>query len=152
MADSMDIPSTPSTLRQFQMSRKQRIKVHTLRSIGWKYHQITFHLSLTMRQVAFPATHPRTPRKCSGRPPKITKDMMKELIQFISASAHNRRMQYAKIPAVLGWDVTESAIRYALKKEGYSRCMALRKPPISLVNQRTRLLRAQPHVTWTREQ
>ncbi|KAH6132891.1 hypothetical protein HBI64_076230 [Parastagonospora nodorum] len=50
------------------------------------------------------------------------------------------------------WGVSEYAIRYALRSAGYSRRIALAKPPLSEANRRARLAWAQAHVGWTLEQ
>ncbi len=61
-------------------------------------------------------------------------------------------MPYHQLAVRMGWDVSESTIRKALRKEGFSRHIAQRKPPISEVNRLARLCWAWEHVDWTREQ
>ena len=61
-------------------------------------------------------------------------------------------MPYFEVAIELNWNVSESAIRRALHKEGYHRRIARRKPPISEVNRVTRLAWAIEHRFWTREQ
>ena len=44
-------------------------------------------------------------------------------------------MPYLQLAVELNWTISEDAIRRALKKEGFSRRLARRKPPISAQNQ-----------------
>lgn len=52
----------------------------------------------------------------------------------------------------MGWDCSSFAIRTAFKKEGYTRGVRRKVPPLSPKNQQARLDWAQEHVTWTEEQ
>lgn len=48
--------------------------------------------------------------------------------------------------------VSPMTLRHALKKRGYTRCKALRKPPLSQENRHVRLAWALEHVNWDYEQ
>jgi ketohexokinase/beta-glucosidase len=50
------------------------------------------------------------------------------------------------------WDVSEWAIRGALRSRGYNRRVARAKPPLTDVNKQARLRWAQAHVDWTPQQ
>ena len=63
----------------------------------------------------------------------------------------NRCTKWADIPAILGWDCGEKAIRTDFKKEGYARAARL-KPPLSERNKQDRLAWAWEHIFWTDEQ
>lgn len=61
-------------------------------------------------------------------------------------------MPYFQVAIELNQDISESAIRRALQKEGYHRRIARRKPPISEQNRVVRLQWAQEHINQIREQ
>lgn len=75
---------------------------------------------------------------------------------MVTASAANRRVQWADIPPILGWSCGEEAIRAAFKKEGYVRRHvrrhSRRKPPLSEQNRKDRLEWAWEHLFWTDEE
>ena len=48
------------------------------------------------------------------------------------------------------WNVSEYPIRYALSGAGYTRRVALAKPPLSQQNKDRRLQWAKDHVNWER--
>lgn len=72
---------------------------------------------------------------------------MRELPGYLPLK-ENRRKPYYKVIEELDLGVTPMTLRHALKKRGYSRCKALRKPPLSLENRRVRLAWALEHVNW----
>ncbi len=67
--------------------------------------------------------HP-TPAKRSGRPPIITDDQLQELIIFVCASTHNRRLSWAQLPLeypMCTWEnVSEWSITSAMRRAGVS--------------------------------
>ena len=146
-------PTTPPPLRSraYYTSRDSRIQVQTLLRIGHPVKDIASSLDLSYRQVRYAAINPVTPRKRSGRPPLLTAEEIDYLIEFVCSSAKNRRLPWSALPAALGWDCSQYAVRHALRKAGFSRRVALRKPPIS---ERTRALRlefAYRYRDWTVE-
>jgi len=148
---SMKPPITPT--KQSDLPRDLRLQVQTLRDIGWKYSKIAEHLKITIRQVQYASTHRPTPQKRQcGRKSTIDAESLQILIDFVCASQENRQLPYCQIPWKLGWDVSEDAIRWALQKEGFSRRVARRKPPISEKNRLLRLAWAYEHLNWTKEQ
>ncbi|KAI1005718.1 hypothetical protein K3495_g2500 [Podosphaera aphanis] len=50
------------------------------------------------------------------------------------------------------WGCSEQLISNALKKRGYSRCIARKKPPSSAINKQKRLEFAQSNLDWSEEQ
>lgn len=144
-------PTTPT--KQSDLSRDMRLQAQTLRSIRWKYSAIADFLKITLHQVQYACSHRATPQKIRcGRKSTIDDISQQFLVEFVCASAENRQLPYNQIPWKLGWDVTEDAIRLALKKEGFSRRVARRKPPISEANRLLRLAWAHEHLNWTKEQ
>jgi hypothetical protein len=62
-------------------------------------------------------------------------------------------MTWARIPVALGWSswCSEYAIRHALRKAGFRRYLALKKPPLNNDVKDLRLQWAEIHVKWTIE-
>ncbi|EED14496.1 transposable element Tc1 transposase, putative [Talaromyces stipitatus ATCC 10500] len=77
---------------------------------------------------------------------------MDEIIAWISQSKKNRRMPYHKVIRALNLSVSPTTLAYTLRKRGYTRCKALRKPDLSPEHRRQRLIWALEHVNWTIEQ
>ena len=50
------------------------------------------------------------------------------------------------------WGCSEQLISNALKKRGYIRCIARKKPPLCAINMQKRLEFAQSHLDWSEEQ
>ena len=90
-----------------------------------------------------------TPARRPGRPPVMTSDEVDKLISYISASRANRRRTYLELSIFLfNQKYGESAIRSTLRRLGYKRYIALRKPPISEKNRLLRLAFAYEHRHW----
>ena len=60
-------------------------------------------------------------------------------------------MPFSKLAEVLDFGVKKNAIRTALLREGLHRRLAIRKPPISVKNQKLRKAWAEEHKSWTIE-
>ena len=71
---------------------------------------------------------------------------------YVSRSAWNRRLSFQQLAEELDLSVGGRAVLAALIKEGFHRCLAMRKPPICERNQQIRLRWAQEHVNWTQEE
>jgi transposase len=135
------------------LTRDQKRDCQLLHSIGWSYGQIRTKTGYTIDQIARACRADRpTPRKRGGRPPILTQAQVEELVEFVCASAKNRRMSFTQLAEVLEFGVKKQAIRTALLREGFHRRLAMRKPPISEKNQKLRLDWALEHVKWTMEQ
>jgi len=91
----------PSTTPQKQknLSRDSRLKVQTLREIGWTYFKIAEHLKITLRQVQYACSMRLTPQKkrCE-RKAIIDAESLQMLVEFVCASTENRQMSYKQIP------------------------------------------------------
>jgi hypothetical protein len=153
---SMARPSTPPGAT-FEMTRDQRIEARTLHAIGWKYIDIVKFFQakqqpLSYRQVNYACNTKATPTKRSGRPTLLTPGQIDQLIEFISQSKEHRRMPFWKVAIEIGFGVGEHTIRRTLARAGYTRHIALRKPPISETNRKLRLAFAHEHLSWTDEQ
>jgi Transposase len=132
-------PRPPLRRRREYTSRDDRIRARTLREIGWTYSAIARHTGLIFSQARYASNNPPTPRKRSGRPSFLSEKTVKQIIDWICVSAANRRSRWDQIPQKLGLDIRYYCIRYALRKAGFSRYLARRKPPISERNRQARL-------------
>ena len=143
-------PCTPP----HESSRDDRLRIRTLYyDAKWTINDIILQTNLTCRQVEYALHHRPTPQKhSSGRHILLNTPKRKQLIQWVTANAQNRRTAWSEIPALLGWRCSLKAIRSAFKKEGYARRIARRKPPISEANRILRLQWAMKHRDWTEEQ
>ena len=112
----MEVPSTP---KRKQLSRDQRLQVHTLTSIHWTPHRIAKHLDITPRQAKYACSVPLTPQKqrC-GRKSILNTPSHGALVRYIRTSKEDRRMPYHELAVRMGWNVSESVIQSALRKEG----------------------------------
>jgi hypothetical protein len=142
---------TPSTPRKRYADRDLRLKVLTLRSLGLKYAAIATHLQITIHQVqrACNAGHP-TPNKRTGRRPTYTTPMRRDLASYVCTNKRTRRMTWLQL--AIEFNTTPEIVKLALKKEGFSRRIARKKPPISETTRQARLAWANEHLNWTPEQ
>ena len=113
-------------------SRDRRQKMLLMTDLGYSQRAIADYLETTRNKVRYAQAAERaTPQKPKGRAPTLTKDQVDEIIEFISASKQNRRMPYYRVIDVLNLDISIFCLRNTLSRQGYRRCIALRKPPIS---------------------
>jgi len=149
-------PATPPRRSSStHLTRDQRIRVRTLRDVGFTYEAIARHLDVTVRQAQHTCqAEQATPKKRSGRPPALTEAQTDELVNYIQQSKETRRKSYLRLAKEVfpEWNVGEYAIRFALRKRGFKRYIALAKPPLSEANQRKRLAWAEEHVNWSKDQ
>jgi len=131
------------------LTRDQKRDCQLRRSLGWTHKAISRHTRCTLRQAQ---RAPPTLKKKSGRLPILTQAQVGKLVEFVCASAKNRRMSYEQLAKELEFGAKKDAIRNALMKEGYHRRLAMREPPISEKNRATRLAWALKHRDWTMEQ
>jgi hypothetical protein len=136
------------------LSRDERLSARVLRDAGWEYGRVATHLGFTERQVWYACHQPgATPIRHSGRQPALSQEQVNELITLVTSSRSGRRMGYARLAAALdfGPGCGMHAIRNALRREGFSRRLAMRKPPITEQNRVKRLAFAHAHAHWTVE-
>ncbi|KAL1962309.1 hypothetical protein VTN77DRAFT_9800 [Rasamsonia byssochlamydoides] len=127
-------PAEPTTQKRWT-TRDERIRIHLMRDLGYTYKQIASYLGLSMRQVQYACSIKEpTPKKPQGRRSQLSEAQMDEVEAFICASEENRRMSYKKIIEALDLGVKEGCLALALKRRGYSRRIALQKPPGSEKN------------------
>uniref|UniRef100_A0A093UQ59 Uncharacterized protein n=1 Tax=Talaromyces marneffei PM1 TaxID=1077442 RepID=A0A093UQ59_TALMA len=115
-----------------RLNRDDRIRILTLREAGFTYLQIASQLHVTHDQVQYTCqSQQATPKKARGRTPKLSEEDVARVIDWISSSKRTRRMPYYKVIRELDLPIGATALARALKKRGYTRCKALRKPPLS---------------------
>jgi hypothetical protein len=143
-------PKTPTK----STTRDDRLQIETLYfTAGFTIPQIALQLNLTPRQIIYALAHRLTPQhRQKGCKVFLNTPQRKRLIEWVTASRANRRVQWADIPTVFGWECGEKAIRAAFKKEGYVRRHARRKPPLTKQHKKDRLEWAWEHLFWTDEQ
>jgi transposase len=107
--------------RQQNTTRDQRIQASTLHKIGWSYRNIGRHIGLSKRQAEYAVKHSLTPRKPTGRPSVVTAETLERIIEWVCASAVNRRTRWDQIPQKLHLDIGYYAIRRALRNHGFAR-------------------------------
>ncbi|EED12565.1 conserved hypothetical protein [Talaromyces stipitatus ATCC 10500] len=150
--ESTNEPASPKQYST-RLTRDDRIRVQTLREAGFTYEQIAKQLNITQNQVQYACQSSQvTPKKARGAPPKLSEAQMDEIIESIFSSKRNRCMSYHKVIKALNLNVAPTTLAYSLKKRGYIRCKALRKPYLSPENRRQRLIWALEHIQWTFEQ
>lgn len=144
-------PATSRRKKSRTASRDQKRDIQCAARWGASVKQIVADSNgkLTDRQVRYALKTPATPKKSTGRPPILGPDERAILVDFICQSKAARRMTYVELAREfkhLGWGYM--AIEAALKKEGFSRRWAMRKPPISEKNRKLRLQFAKDHEHW----
>ncbi len=145
---------TPTTPTRRHLNRDERLRIQTLRDVGFKYNQIYDALGYSYKQIqrACLASRP-TPKKRSGRPPVLSEEQVDEIELFIQSKRSRRLLSYERLAIHFKeLEVGPQAIKNALERRGYRRYVARQKPPLSEKNKRDRLSFAQEHLNWTREQ
>ena len=145
-------PEAPETPPRKRSTRDIRRDVHLLRDIGWKQQDIATKLAISIDTVRYAIKTRATPQhNKAGRPSKLSDAQVDEIITWISSSTRNRRLPFYKVTAELfpNSEISVDTLRYALKKRGYKRYVALRKPPLSAKNKEDRLRWAIEHLDWT---
>jgi hypothetical protein len=127
--------------KQPELTRDQKLRIQTLFfDANFTRDQICLQTGHSYRQVCYAIQHRLTPQKSkAGRRVILNIPQRKKLIEWVTASAENRQTPWVAIPGILNWDCGEKAIRTAFKKEGYRRCIATKKCPLSEENRKKRL-------------
>ncbi|TGO44019.1 hypothetical protein BCON_0649g00010 [Botryotinia convoluta] len=87
----------------------------------------------------------------SGRRPFLGPIERQQLVEWVCASAKNRRTPWHKITAIFGWDCHIYAIETAFKIEGFACRSALKKPDLTAKHAAIRLIWALEYIHWTAE-
>lgn len=93
------------------------------------------------------------PAQRPGRPRAMTPEQEEQLVEYVTSSKEGRRATFLQLSVVLFNAVFGVyAIRAALRRLGFHRYIARRKPPITEDNRQKRLAWALEHVNWTVDQ
>ena len=85
----------PSTPHHRYLSRDERLQVQTLHMVGHSQAFISSVLGIIRRQVGYSiAAEQVTPKKRSGRPPKLTEAQVDELVHYVRQTRASRQMSY----------------------------------------------------------
>jgi transposase len=127
-----------------------------MRRLGYTYEKIADFLKISQRAVQYTVEKKKaTPQhKNAGRPPRLSKEEVDSLVEFVTSTKRTRRLTYLQI-AEERWpegEVGADSVKYALHSRGYRRRVALRKPPLSEENKKNRLEWAREHLHWSEEQ
>ena len=91
-----------------------------------------------------------SPRKSTGRPPKLLTEQVDELEAYVRSSSNTRQMSYLELAMKFPqWNVGEEAVKNSLQQRGYGRYVARNKPPLSPENKRLRLEWAYRHINFS---
>ena len=147
--------SASKTKVRKHLTHNQFIEIRTLRRFRLTIQNTANELGFTSRQAQYAcAKEEENPTPHKGRPPILSTEQVDELEAFIRESPETRQMNYLEL--AMGpfsyWGCSERLTSDALKKRGYSRCIARNKPPLSAVNKQKRLELAQLHLDWSEEQ
>ena len=125
--------------------------MQTLRLAGHTYRFIANLLGITERQVGYAlASEQVTPRRREGRPQTLTEAQVDELEAYVRLSRSTRQMSYFQLAhgPFEAWGVSQHVIRRALQRRGYTRRLALAKPPLTQDCMDLRLEWAKLHINW----
>ncbi|RDW71804.1 hypothetical protein BP5796_07838 [Coleophoma crateriformis] len=125
-------PQTPTPQRH-ELTRDQRLRIQTLFfDAHWSRADIVLQTGYSYNQVCYALRNRLTPQKRkTGRKALLNTPQRKRLIEWVTASQENAETPWKKIPALLGFDCGEKAIRTAFKKEGFVRRLSREKSPLS---------------------
>lgn len=149
------MPRNSASPHTKHLTHEEKLRIYTL------YHDAKKGLSEIAALTGFTKMQIRgvirsgttTVAKRSGRPRALTEEEEKELVEFVTGSREGRRMSFLELSVTLFENRHKMwAIKKALYRLGFRRCLAWQKPPISEKNRQLRLAWAREHVNWTPEQ
>ncbi|RYP69179.1 hypothetical protein DL769_005347 [Monosporascus sp. CRB-8-3] len=144
----------PKGLHTKHLTTEQRERVRTLYlDARMSYGQIKEVTGFTKSQIQWTCTAAEAVRKFrKGRLREMSEQQEEELVEFVCASKANRRMGWLELSQRLFMGVFGMyVIRETLRRFGFRRRVARRKPPLSEANKQKRLAWALEHVNWTFE-
>ena len=139
---------------KYQLSRDDRIRINTLRSVDWIYEAIAVYIGCTQRQIQYSVNESNfTFKKRPGRPSQIDQFSVDMILDFVTANKANRQLPWSRIASFVNasW-LTTRQISDILRWAEYFRYVARKKPPISETNKTKRFDWATEHVNWTKDQ
>ena len=144
----------PKQVRSHKLTRDQRLQISVLYfDANWTRDQICLQTGYTYRQVCQALSYRVTPQKQkAGCKVLLNTPAKKRLVEWVTASQTNRETLWRNILSILGWDCGEYAIRTALKREGFKRCVKRRKCHLTEDYAKDKLTQAEEHVDQTNKQ
>jgi hypothetical protein len=127
-------PSTPpphNRATHRYITRDECLQVHTLHLAGHTQSFIANFLEIFKHQVSYAlARKSFTPKKRSGRPPRLSRAQVDELEAYVTSSDAARSMSYLRLAQgpCSHWVVNQYTLRSALRSREYSRRVARAKP------------------------
>ena len=89
-------PSPPPTPRRKRLTRDQRRDILLMRRLGHTYEHISTFLNVSQRAVQYTCEKQQaTPQHAkAGRPPRLNKEEVDRVEEFVTQSKKTRRMTY----------------------------------------------------------
>ncbi|KAL8655232.1 MAG: hypothetical protein Q9210_001018 [Variospora velana] len=117
LKSNTSLEPTSNGPKRKQLTRDQRLQIHTLRKAGHSYDFIVNFFKpdkVTFRQVAYAATQPIEPQnhRC-GAKPKLDAETRRQVKDLMEKSAGPRPITYKEVSAQLGLGVSQSTLRRA---------------------------------------
>jgi transposase len=116
------------------LTRDKRLQVKALHSAGYSQREIAKQLEIGRHAVRTAIHSPPIPRKRCGRPSSLDDDQKRMIIDWVCSLKECRRASWEQIASQLEMPDRTYAIRNVLRKEGFARRIARRKPPYSEPN------------------
>jgi transposase len=132
-------------------SDRDRHYIQRLKEQGWKQKDIAAEMGWSAARVSYLLKQPITPKKRSGRPPKFNTTERQSIVQFIESSSEARDLPWGQVSIQFGAGQRGHAMSAALKKEGYQRRVARKKPLLTAAMRASRLKWAQEMIQFTKE-
>lgn len=137
VSEAPEPPSTPKS----HLTRDDRIKINTLRSVGWTYEAIAAYMNCSQRQMQYTVSESKvTLTKRAERSIVVCQQDVNTIVDFVTSTKTGRQMAWSRIPIALSMTyITTRQIFGILRRAGFSRYVARKKPPISEINRQKRL-------------
>lgn len=151
----------PKGVSTRQLTSEDKKRIRTLAADGKLsrteiYHRCEKRFTPSQIRYALRAEDDDTHFEGRGRPPLLSDEQTNRLLAYITGSKIGRRATWARISllsiAILGIQIGYYCVRSTLRRLGYKRYVARRKPPITEKTRKARLQWAEDHENWTAEQ
>jgi hypothetical protein len=147
---------SPLAIKEHKPGDQWKTPVRSIvRGLRWKglsYGEIRLETGLTRSTIQHMVKGPssRTTRKGKTFKPRLLKQVdIKRIFRFVSLSWTNRTKSWARIKAELHLEASTTTIRRTMKRHGYRRCVACRRPFISKKAAAKRLAFALKYRWWS---
>jgi transposase len=110
-----------------------RVRIQTLHSAGLSFREVSKRTGVplsTVRRLS-KSSKARRNHSRSGRPHTLTESYIRLIIRIARKNWEGRKLSWRKLGQEAGFRVSGKTIKRALKRYGYTRCKACKKPFIS---------------------